>query len=150
MNAPELEPEPVRTGHAAFGNGMLAVIYLLGKQVQIPIYPADDPPPDEHGEIQPVITLEMSPEEAHALAAMISDAAYRVNADNGEDDAVAGGLLDTALAAAAAIDAEFCRILPGRLQELTDELVKSATAWKALLDSELRHWKPLRLVENEE
>jgi hypothetical protein len=144
MNAVEPEPEPIRTGHAAFGNGQLVVTYLVDGHIEIPVYAADAPL--VAGECQPAITLEISPAEAHLLAAQISDAAYRVNAAAGEDDSVAGGLLDMALAAAAAIGAEFNGILPGRLQELTDELVKSATAWKRLLDTELADWNPLRLV----
>jgi hypothetical protein len=99
MNAVEPEPEPIRTGHAAFGNGQLVVTYLVDGHIEIPVYAADAPL--VAGECQPAITLEISPAEAHLLAAQISDAAYRVNAAAGEDDSVAGGLLDMALAAAA-------------------------------------------------
>jgi hypothetical protein len=153
MTTTEPESEPTRVAHLALGGGQLAVVYIRGGRVEVPIYPpGSDGPVDEHGEIQPDAVLEMSPQEAAVLASMLDRAAVRADDDGrvGEDEAVTGGLLDTALAAAAEIDRAFNHILPGELQELSDRLAQAANAWKAFLDSELAQWRPLRLVKTEE
>jgi hypothetical protein len=148
----EPEPEPVRVGHLTIGCGMLVIVYIRGTKIEIPVYPHDDGPLDAAGEVQPSTVVEMSISEACTLSAMLADAAARA-ADDGwdaDDESVVGGLLDACLSTAAAIDAEFSGILPGRLEELSEQLAATAVAWREFLNSELAHWRPLRLVKDDD
>jgi hypothetical protein len=153
MTEPESE-DVIRVGHLALSNGQLAVIYINEGRIEIPVYPPrSDGPLNEAGEVEPVTVVDLTAEEAHQFAEMIDRAVERA-ADDGRvgerGDETPGGLLDTALAAAAEVERRFNHILPGELQELSDRLATAAVAWKAFLDAELARWRPLRLIKNEE
>jgi hypothetical protein len=151
MTTAEPDRSPVRVAHLALGGGQLVVVYIRGARVEVPIYPADDGPLNEAGEVEPAIVVDLTVEEAATLASMLGRAVVRADDDGcvGED-AVAGGLLDNALTAASEIDRAFNGILPHELSELSDRLAVAATAWKKFLDAELGSWRHLRLVTNDE
>jgi hypothetical protein len=134
-------------------DGRLAVIYVNADgQLAVPIWAAGtNDPLDDDGKVQPTFILDLTITDAHEFAWMLEQAATRAD-DAGLERGgeVSGGLLDNALAAAAAIDVEFNGILPGRLVELSEQLATAATAWKMFLDAQLKDWKPLRLIKNDD